>query len=397
LSWGVEERLLRFYCLAETRRKAEPGIAKREKTNLDWGLFLEKARANGIGAIVYLKLKDGQYPFLEIPGDIIEELKRDYYLNAAKNALIFKELNSVLKAFRESGPPVMVLKGAALASSVYINPALRPMTDVDLLVKRKDFKIADGTMEALGYRSSDRPAGGINSFSSYLTTLDYHHSFTNSPSFHLHWHFVNSTVPNESYINDVKMEHIWRDAEKTEIAGVETLVMAPHHLIIHLSEHGLRVTHSLSKLIFFCDIDKAVNFFRTRLDWNKLAKESIDFRLERMVYIGLHFTSLFMDTEIPGEVLSDLEPKRWSLGEKVFMNAVLNNRRRAGLSYFVHLAMNRGFTKKMEFVWRTFFPPRRILAQRSYSRSGKIHPFHYFLRIHEVFLSFLRVLRSWTQ
>jgi hypothetical protein len=368
-------------------------LMKAGTEKIDWNSFLEKARQNGVSPIIFLRWNEIKNRFTDVPSRISEDLGKDYYLNAAINTLIFEELRTVLNAFKESGIPMIVLKGAALASTVYNNLALRPMADIDLLVKKEDLLLADERLNALGYRPSDRSADDINLSSSYLTSLDYRNSSRNSPSFHLHWHFVNSTVPNESYINDVKMDHIWRDAEKAEIAGVETLVMAPHHLVIHLSEHALRVTHSLNKLIFYCDIDKSVNYYRSRLDWNKLVEESIDFHLDRMVYISLHFTSLFMGTEIPEDVFMELKPKRLSLGEKIFMNSILNNRRRAGLSYLIHLSMNKGLSRKMKFVWRTLFPPRQILAQKNYRRPETISSIHYLRRINEVFSSLLKIRR----
>lgn len=370
---------------------------KAEKEKIDWDSFLEKARQNGVSPIVFLRLNEIKNHFPDVPSGISEDLRNDYYLNAARNILIFEELEEVLNAFKESGPPVIVLKGAALASTVYKNLALRPMTDVDLLVKKENLLLADERLKALGYRPSDRSADDMNFSSSYLTSLDYHNSSRNSSSFHVHWHFVNSTVPNESYIHYVKMENIWRDAGKADIAGVETLVMAPHHLIIHLSEHALRVSHSASKFSYFCDINEAVDFFGSSLDWNELVAESRRFHLDRMVYLSLFFSFRLLGTDVPDIVFKALKPKRSSFGENVFINSVLNNRERVGLSYVVHLAMNRGFSRKMKFVWRTFFPPLRILAQKNYCRPEKISSIHYFRRINEVFSVFLRILRSWTQ
>lgn len=370
---------------------------KAEKEKIDWDSFLEKARINGVSPIVSLRLNEVKKHFPDVPSGISENLRNDYYLNAAANTLIFEELKIVLNAFKEGGPPLIVLKGAALASTVYNNLALRPMADVDLLVKKEDLFRTDERLKALGYRPSDKSADDMNISSSYLTSLDYRNSSQYSSSFHVHWHFVNSTVPNESYINYVKMENIWRDAEKADIAGVETLVMAPHHLIIHLSEHALRVFHSASKFSYFCDINEAVNYYGPRLDWNKLVDESRRFHLDRMVYLSLFFSFRLIGTDVPDIVFKALKPKRSSFGENVFINSVLNNRERVGLSYAVHLAMNRGFTKKMEFVWRTFFPPRQILAQKNYCRPEKKSSIHYFRRINEVFSFFLRILRSWTQ
>ncbi len=287
MSWTEEDRLLLYFCRREIDEETKDRIIEAEKNNLDWDIFLKKAKENGVSAVVYSKLNKIKKDCPHIPLLVFEELEKIYYRNATKNSLIFEELGRVLDTLSKAGIQVIVLKGAALAEKIYGNLALRPMTDVDLLAKKEDLFCLDEKMKILGYRSSDLSVNDIDFSSTYLTTVDYRSLSANSTSFHVHWHFVNSTVPNESYIKNIKIEDIWRDAEKTKIAGVETLVMAPHHLLIHLSEHALRITHSLSKLSLLCDISQSVNFYKERLDWDRLIKDSLKFDLGQMVYISL--------------------------------------------------------------------------------------------------------------
>jgi hypothetical protein len=392
MSWKEEDRLLLNCCRKDIGSRNRNNIIEIQRRSLDWNSFLQKARENGISAVVYSKLKEIKKDCPHIPSFIFKELKKDYFLNATKNSLIFEELANALETFKKAGLQVIILKGAVLAEKIYGNLALRPMIDVDLLAKRKDLFCLDEQMKILGYRPSDMSVDDIDFSSGYLTTLDYRSAFSNSTSFHVHWHFVNSTIPNETYIKDIKIEDIWHDAEKTKIADVETLVMAPHHLLIHLAEHALRVTHSLSKLSFFCDIGEVVSSYQERLDWERLIKESVKFNLNRMVYLSLYFTAKFLKTKIPENVLLRLQPKRLSLGEKIFMNSISNNKRFPGLSYLVHLSMNNGFLKKMNFLGRTLFPPPQIMAQRSYIPRSRFSYTHYIKRITEVLTRLAKTL-----
>jgi hypothetical protein len=376
---------LLYCCRKDTDRKNRNKIIETQIKSIDWDCFLRKARENGISAVVYSRLNEIKKDCPHIPSFIFKKLKKVYYLNATQNSLIFEELGKVLKIFSNAGLQVIVLKGAVLAEKIYGNLALRPMMDVDLLAKKEDLFCLNEQMKTLGYRPSDISVEDIDFSSGYLTTLDYRSLSPNFPSFHVHWHFVNSTVPNESYIKSIKIEDIWRDAEKTKIADVETMVMAPHHLLIHLSEHALRVTHSLSKLSFFCDIDEVVNSYQGRLDWERLIKESHKFNLNRMVYLSLYFTAKFLKTKIPENVLLKLQPERLSLGEKIFMNFISNNKRFPGLSYLVHLSMNNGLYKRMKFLGKTLFPPPQFMAQRNYIPQSKLSYIHYIRRINEVF------------
>jgi len=257
LSWTEEDRLLLYCCRKGEDERTKHKLIEAERN----GVFLKKARENGVAAVVYSRLNEIKEDCPNIPSDVLEELKNDYYLNATMNTLVFEKLGEVLEALKKSGPEVIVLKGAALAENVYGNIALRPMADIDLLVRKEDMIGIDEQLRVLDYQPTDTSVDDIDFSSTYLTTLDYRSFSENSLSFHIHWHFVNSTIPNESYIRNIRMEDVWRDAEETRIADVETGIMAPHHLLIHLSEHALRVTHSLSKLSFLCDINEAVNCF----------------------------------------------------------------------------------------------------------------------------------------
>ncbi len=256
MTWSREDRLLLYCC---GTKKGNPP----ELRDINWNIFLEKARNEGISPLVFSRLPELAKHY-NIPEYVAEELKKDYYLSATRNVLLFEELKKVLGLFNQSKLQIIVMKGAALAETVYGNLALRPMSDVDLLVKKENLHQIDELLKTLGYSPADRSVDDVDFTSTYLTTLDYRSSAKNSLSFHVHWHFVNSTIPNESYINHIKMDDIWQDAVKTNIADIETWVMSPHHLIIHLSEHALRVTHSLSKLSYFCDIDRAINYYLNR-------------------------------------------------------------------------------------------------------------------------------------
>jgi hypothetical protein len=392
LSWKEEDRLLLCCCRKDIGRKNRNEIIEAQRKTIDWDCFVKKARENGIAAVVYSKLSKIKKDCPHIPSFVFKKLKKVYYLNATQNSLIFEELGKVLKIFSNAGLQVIVLKGAVLAEKIYGNLALRPMLDVDLLAKKEDLLRLDEQLKISGYKPTDISVEDIDFSSGYLTTIDYRSLSPNSPSFHVHWHFVNSTIPNESYIKNIKIEDIWQDAEKTKIADVETMVMAPHHLLIHLSEHALRVTHSLSKISFFCDIDEVVNSYQGRLDWDRLIKESLKFNLNRMVYLSLYFTAKFLETKIPENVLLKLRPEHLSLSEKIFMNSISNNKRFLGLSYLVHLSMNKGFLQKMNFLGRTLFPPPQIIAQRNYIPRSKLSYIHYIRRINEVFSRLFKAL-----
>ena len=376
MTWSKEDHLLLYCCRT---KNGDPS----EIRDIDWNIFLEMARGEGVSPLVFSRLPEIAKHY-DIPEYVAEELKKDYYLSATRNVLLFEELKKVLGLFNQSKLQIIVMKGTALAETVYGNLALRPMSDVDLLVKKENLHQIDELLKTLGYSPADRSVDDVDFSSTYLTTLDYRNPAKNAPSFHVHWHFVNSTIPNESYINHIKMDDIWQDAVKTNIADIETWVMSPHHLIIHLSEHALRVTHSLNKLSYFCDIDRAINYYGKSLDWDLLIRDTLKFNLNKMVYTTLYFSRYFIKANVPEDVLLKLKPERLSIPEKIFMRKTAENKRTPGMSYLIHLSMNKGLAKKLKFVGRTLFPPKDILAQRSYISESDMNYRYYLNRIQEV-------------
>lgn len=390
MSWTKEDRLLFYSCQIKIGGRDKNALMEKLR-DIDWDCFLEKARQEGVSPLVFLRLPEVVGDWGSVPLSVMEGLKKDYYATAARNSLVFEELGRVLEGFNRVGLDAIVLKGAALAETVYGNLALRPMYDVDLLVRKGDLYQIDNELKRFGYFSYDGAVDDIDPFSpAYLTSLLYQNSSRNSLAIHIHWHFVNSTIPNEYYIRNIKIEDIWQDAEKTDIAGVEMRVMAPHHLLLHLSEHAFK--HSLGRLSLFCDIDETINCYQERLDWDRLIKDSFKFGLNRMVYLALYFTSRFLGAGVPGDVLLKLRPERFSLYEKIFIKLVSSNHRFYGMGYLVHLSGNKGISEKARFVLRTFFPPRHFIARRLMISQEKVSPIFYLRRTSEVFFAFARAI-----
>jgi hypothetical protein len=69
------------------------------------------------------------------------------------------ELEVVLAALTEAGLLTILLKGAALAYTLYPDPALRPMSDLDLLIHPQDLKQAVQVIQSMGYRKMESTSG----------------------------------------------------------------------------------------------------------------------------------------------------------------------------------------------------------------------------------------------
>ena len=98
-----------------------------------------------------------------------------------------RELTGIIDAFAGEGIEVLLLKGAALAHTLYPEPWLRPRADVDLLVPEAQRQAAFDLLQKLGYRRADHAGGELASSEASFSKdgaalpLDLHWRISNSP------------------------------------------------------------------------------------------------------------------------------------------------------------------------------------------------------------------------
>ncbi|MEA3432197.1 MAG: signal peptidase I [candidate division WOR-3 bacterium] len=342
----------------------------------DWEYILKEARRNGVSPILYLRLKNQKDPAIGGAKTFFEKLEKDYYQNLRRNILMWEEIKPILKSFKEDGIEVILLKGVALAELVYKNLALRPMSDIDLLVKKEKLPRIDEKMRKFGYSTDENYRNSLRYSSvDYLNSIEYRKK---AVSVHFHWHLVNSTLPSFMYASKIDIEKIWKEAIPVKISGTETLSLAPHHLLIHLSEHASKPGHSLSRLILLYDIAETIKVYQEELNWELLINEAHMFNLNRPLYYSLYLTSRLIGLDnMPANILDELRPKNLSYGERRFLGVsryapTLWNRNFSGLSYLLHLAMCQGNFQKIRFIWQSFFPPSAVLRLRYPSQRNRL-------------------------
>ncbi len=395
MPWTPEDNLIIACC-----RKALDISANHddypEMNKINWNTFLLKAKEEGVGQLVYHSIKkDLQIGATPVPGKIRRALEAEYYSTATRNTFLLQELGQTAKALHEAGIAAMVMKGAHLAEWVYKNPALRPMSDIDLLIKKGDLAAVARVFNALGYSSQDIKTIDPEALPvDYLTTVVFTSPRKRTANFHIHWHFINSTLPNDSLIKGINMDIVWKEAEPVTICGAHILVMAPHHLLIHLAEHSLRVTHSLARLGYLCDLAVVVKTYGQRIDWARLVADGKQFNIPLLLYFPLLYARNLLGAAIPDTVLAGLRPDSFGMLANIFSRLFESNHRFPGASYLLHLAQTQTLAARMHFVARTVFPPRHVLAQRFAIAPGKVNVLYYCKRFLEVFLSGFRTVLS---
>ena len=122
-----------------------------------WNDLAHEATVNRLAPLLYYSLT--KFPRTDVPDVVLEKLRTVYYATAARNMQMHEQLKRVTDALDEIGVRYILLKGAALIQDVYEgNMALRPMSDVDLLVAPEDFPTVReqlATFVSFGYSKLD--------------------------------------------------------------------------------------------------------------------------------------------------------------------------------------------------------------------------------------------------
>ena len=220
----IDEVPLRDRQLLSLLGAEERGASVQQFEDNDWECLLKRAAEFGVSAFLYERL----YTNTAVPRQVRDDLRSSYLTRVAASTALFHELGQVLSLLRSSGVEVVALKGAHLAEAVYENSVLRPMADVDLLVRREHLRQAWEALLAAGFVPERHVPNDIEN-------LAHHHLAPlsgNGIVIELHSRLTAWGIGT----NDTA--GAWERARPAKIAGVEVLVLSPEDLLVHLSLHA---------------------------------------------------------------------------------------------------------------------------------------------------------------
>lgn len=192
----------------------------------DWPSLLDGALRHGLLERLKVALPSGGDG---LPQGFEARLHREVAGLRIRAALLSAALDEALRALSRRGIPVVPLKGPVLAERLYVDPALRPSTDLDLLVDGADFDRAAAALEELGY-SLDR------SWTAAYQRRHHHHVSLHrpgGPAIELHHRAVSgfgTFLPGEALIS--------RARPFVTATGAEALVLSAEDELLYLCLHA---------------------------------------------------------------------------------------------------------------------------------------------------------------
>ncbi len=114
--------------------------------------------------------------------------RKQLRLRAGQSLALRRQAQELTGSLREAGLPVFVLKGSEFADRLYPHPALRPFTDVDLLVPHRAIPEIRQLLAASGYGTVTEPMKHPTGYGEET----WQHPQRTLGLVEIHWNLVNS-------------------------------------------------------------------------------------------------------------------------------------------------------------------------------------------------------------
>jgi hypothetical protein len=257
---------------------------------LDWDALVEAAEFHGLAAILFYAVTEASLDL--VPPDVASRLRNICFDSARQNLILTSQLLALLDAFAAHGIAVVPLKGPVMAESLYPDPAQRPSSDLDLLVRSRDVAGALRVLAQQGYAlGANMQRLPLRVLLRLNCELFFHRH--RMADVDLQW----ETGP-AHYPFRIEPEMLWRSLGRTRIAGREVPCLSREALLLFLCVHGTK--HMWSRLQWLGDVARLV---RKPLAWDAVLQLAEEAGCMRPLLLGLSLAHELLEAPVPENIL----------------------------------------------------------------------------------------------
>jgi hypothetical protein len=236
---------------------------------------------------------------------LMGRLKGVYRMSWYKNHELFRRSAPAIAALEAAGIQTMLLKGVPLAMAHYPSHALRPMADLDVVVRSSDAEKARAVLAALEWTSSSKhPQREIPD----LHAQDLHHP--SGAEIDLHWHCLREAS------SDAMDDWFWASAKPFVFEQVTTLRPAATQMLLQTILHGVR-SNDEPPIRWISDAAAVIGATGEDIDWAELTEVAINYRVAHRLWLGLDYLRTQYDLPVPDGVITRLKAQGISIIERV--------------------------------------------------------------------------------
>jgi hypothetical protein len=348
----IDERLLDSF-LAAVLRKESCALPEGWENPLTIKALAARIEFHGIAGILY----DDAAIIQAWPAPLLSGLRQialtqNFWEDAHRGAV-----TGVLDAFDAAGVPVLVMKGTALAYSVYPQPAQRMRGDTDLLIHHTDLPRARAMLRQCGFT---RATGYLYQENwECETDRQFRHCID------LHWQVLNVPVlrgligVDEAFAESVMLPRLAEHARASDPVGLflhNCFNQAWHEDYgVWLDEKTLATGQ---RLMWAMDNNLLGNRFDMS-DWDRLASRAIERGFATICLHGVELARDRMGLAVPDEIIARLGAAHASE-----QNTGLLRSASPMTMVKANLAEIDNWRDWLAYLWIVMFPPREHMQQK---------------------------------
>jgi len=341
--------------------------------DVDWRTVGDLAYFHNVEPLLYWMVSSTEHS-TKVPEWLKQKWEQAYFGNFLRNEAYFDVLKTILAHCEKEGIPVIVLKGPALIGRIYKDPALRTLSDLDILCNPADLHRIVNIARGMGYTLM---ADGDDPAATHHVAMCQAASKTI-----LEFHFM----PYEIIRNHGKfMQRAWESRKWIHLGDLTCPVLSLEmeilfnmgHLVQHQFDLSLKHYLDIAGILVFCD---------GQLNRDEIEPLLKDFDLEQAFALTTGFLSATIHQLIAHQK-PQLNPE--DNGQREFNASLLDllalldeerllDVRGAIWNFRVGFGNRDGFGAKIVYVIKTLFPSSGSLTNLGIQSANDA--FRYFLR-----------------
>ena len=238
---------------------------------LDWHYVLRAADQQGVAPLLCRWLDE--HGGIAAPQDIRAALQSARWVTHFHNRILRDALVELLRAAADAGMSVMPLKGAALTWAYYETSGLRPMSDLDLLVRPGDAEACGAMLRGLGYTALERPAALLAARLRDPAQREHAYVAERAGTTVMVEYRTEPLDPMGAPLDPTLSARLLRHAARMwergtpgTFDGAPFVRIAPEDLLLHITSH-LSTRHVGLRLLWLHDAGRVLAARQTDFDW----------------------------------------------------------------------------------------------------------------------------------
>ena len=283
-------------------------------------------------------------------------------------------LIAIIDQLAEDDIDVVLLKGVALAQLVYGNLALRPMVDIDVLIRREHAEAALKSVGQLGYERM-RPELSPGLEAGFENEILLHHRDRPAHYLELHWGLFDSNF----HHRQVSEEFLWSHTESVSLLGRTVSVLTPEVQLLHLCGH-LVLHHHAEGLLWWQDITEVIFAHQSRLVWDRVISYAEEAGLVLSLQRTLPVVAEQWHCPIPPAALAQIMRLRPTTAEREAVDLLTAGGRSATQRLLADLVGLSNRQEQLRFLYHNVFPSTAYMDERYAISRPSLRPYYYVRR-----------------